>query len=176
MEQADFKFKIITAGDNNVGKTTMLIRYIEGKFLFDTKLTIGVDIFHKVLNLKNGIVCSLQLWDLGGQEKFRIIVDNFVKNSSGAFLMFDLTNKQSFNNLSEWEGLIRKNNPDLPIILIGSKFDLKDHIKVNDESALKFMKKNDISAFFKTSSMTGYNINVAFETLAKIIIKKIQEK
>ena len=71
-----------------MGKTTMLNVYVHNKFLFDTKMTIGSDIFHKMFTLKNGLVCSLQIWDFGGQERFRFLLDSFVKGAMSAFLMF----------------------------------------------------------------------------------------
>ena len=172
MVEPRFKFKIITAGDGNVGKTTLLHRFIEGKFLFESKLTIGVDIFHKMISLSNQIMCSLQLWDLGGQEKFRNLLDSFVKTADGAILMYDLTNQNSFDNLRDWEALVRKYNPELPIILVGSKLDLSDLIKVKDQNAHEFLQENNIDHFYKTSSKTGHNIDEVFETLTKLIIKK----
>ena len=163
-------FKIIIAGDGGVGKTTMLHRYVKGTFLFDSKMTIGADIFHKVITLKEGPVCSLQLWDFGGQERFRFMLDNFVRGAAGAFVMFDLTVYNSFNNLPKWINLVRNDDPTLPIVLIGSKYDLIDSITVDDELVCEFVEDNNISGYIKVSSKTGYNINVVFESLLSAII------
>ena len=164
-------FKIIVGGDGGVGKTTMLHRYIEGTFLFDSKMTIGADIFHKIITLKEGPACSLQLWDFGGQERFRIILDSFVKGAAGAFLMFDLTVYNSFNNLPKWVKIVRKDDPTIPILLLGSKYDLLDSITVDDEFARQFVEENNISGYCKVSSKTGYNINEVFESLVSTIIE-----
>lgn len=170
MIQSDLKFKIITAGDAAVGKTTLLRRYVEGKFKFNTLMTVGVDILHKMVNLDDGNVCSLQLWDLGGQKMFRSMLDSFVGGASGGFLMFDLTNHSSFENLLEWVTIMRKYDNTLPIILLGSKNDLKDSISVSDEDAIESVEKHNMAGYFKTSSKTGYNVNEAFEELTKIVV------
>ena len=171
MIQPSLIFKIIIGGDGGVGKTTMLHRYVNGRFLFDTKMTIGTDIFHKILTLKEGPVCSLQLWDFGGQERFRFMLDDFVKGAAGAFLMFDLTIFSSFLNLPKWINLIRKDDPTLPILLLGSKYDLIDSIIVDDEMAREFVENNNISGYYKVSSKTGYNVDGVFESLVSTIIE-----
>jgi GTP-binding nuclear protein Ran len=89
MECASFTFKIIAAGDGGVGKTTMFRKYITGQFDFETKMTIGVEIFNKDHVIENGRIAALQLWDFGGQERFRFFLDNFVLGANGVFLMFD---------------------------------------------------------------------------------------
>ena len=170
MIQSDLKFKIITAGDASVGKTTLLRRYVDGKFSFDTLMTVGVDILHKMILLEDGNVCSLQLWDLGGQQMFRSMLDSFVGGASGGFLMFDLTKHSSFENIPEWVTIMRKYDNTLPIILLGSKYDLKDSIAISDENAIEFVEKHNMSGYFKTSSKTGYNVNEAFEKLTKIVV------
>ncbi|TFG02975.1 MAG: GTP-binding protein [Promethearchaeota archaeon] len=174
MIQPSLIFKIIIGGDGGVGKTTMLHRYVNGRFLFDTKMTIGTDIFHKILTLKEGPVCSLQLWDFGGQERFRFILDSFLKGAAGAFLMFDLTNYISFNNLPKWLNIVRKDDPTLPILLLGSKYDLVDSITVDDDLVSEFVEDNNISGYCKVSSKTGYNINFVFESLVSTIINHRQ--
>ena len=172
MIQSDFKFKIITAGDAAVGKTTLLRRYVDGKFSFDTLMTVGVDILHKMVTLESGNVCSLQLWDLGGQQMFRTMLDNFINGASAGFLMYDMTNHTSFDNLVEWVNLTRRRDKDLPLILLGSKYDLKDSIAVSDDDALEFVEKFNMNGFFKTSSKTGYNVDKAFEKITKIVVDK----
>ena len=170
MIQPSIIFKIITGGDGGVGKTTMLRRYIEGKFSFDTKMTIGVEIFHKIVTLKNGHTCSLQLWDFGGQERFRFFLDNFVRGAMGSFLMYDVTDRFTFDNLSKWVEIVRKYDPRLPIVLLGAKCDLTERIEVSDETTNEFMDRYKISCFYRISSKTGYNINEAFEALTNFIV------
>jgi len=162
-------YKIIIAGDGGVGKTTMLHRYIEGRFSFNTKMTLGSDIFHKTLTLENGNACSLQIWDFAGQERFRFLLDTFVKGASGALLMFDLTSWHTFHNLTEWEKIVRKYDPIVPIILVGGKSDLEDGIEVDDDTALEFTEKYNCRGFYKTSSKTNYNVSEVFEALVSVV-------
>jgi len=164
-----FVFKVITAGDGNVGKTTMLRRYIDDTFSFGTKMTIGTNMYHKMLTFKDGIIASLQLWDFGGQERFRFFLDTFVKGASGALLMYDLTDRKTFDNLSNWEKIARKHDPTLPIVLVGGKSDLKDAIEVDDAEALELVEKYNFYGFYRTSALTGFNIDEVFEILTNII-------
>ena len=162
-------FKMITAGDGNVGKTTMLRKYVDDKFSFGTKMTIGANMYHKVLTLEDGIVVSLQLWDFGGQERFRFFLDTFVRGASGAILMYDLTDRKTFDNLPNWEIIARKYDPTLPIMLVGGKNDLENEIEVDDNEALEFVEKYNCRGFYRTSALTGFNINEVFEILTNIV-------
>ena len=168
----DLTYKVIIGGDASVGKTTMLKRYVEGQFV-DTKMTIGVDIMQKILILEDGLKVSLQLWDFGGQQHFRFFLDGFVKGANGSFLMFDLTNMNSFKNLGEWEKIIRKENPSLPIVLIGAKLDLEDLIVIDDEMAEDAKERFNFADYLKISSKTNYNINEAFIVLVNEIRKYV---
>ena len=99
------------------------------------------------------------------------MLDNFVRGAAGAFLMFDLTDFKSFNNLAKWVNLVRNDDPTLPILLLGSKYDLLDSICVDDEDARQFVEDNNISGYCKVSSKTGYNVNGVFESLVSTIIE-----
>ncbi len=171
MECASFTFKLIAAGDGGVGKTTMFYKYIHGQFKFDTQFTIGVQIFNKDHVIENGRLAALQLWDFGGQERFRFFLDNFVLGANGVLLMFDLTNQESFEHLVNWLPIVRKYDTTVPMILIGSKLDLKEDIVIQDEEALEFIEKYGIKNYIKVSSKTGYNIDEVFDLLLKDIIE-----
>ncbi|MFX1410208.1 MAG: GTP-binding protein [Promethearchaeota archaeon] len=164
--------KVITAGEGGVGKTTLLHRYVEGKFLADTKLTIGVQFFLKELKF-NGRRVSLQLWDFGGQERFRFLLKNYAVGAKGALLMFDLTRPLTLKNLDQWVEICRAENPELPIIFLGTKLDLSNLIIVKDEFALTYKKKYSLFDYLKVSSKTGENVDLAFALLAKEIMKVI---
>ena len=164
-------YKIITAGDGAVGKTTLLHRYVDGYFDFDSKMTIGVEIHRKVVNLEDKVTCDLQLWDFGGQERFRFLLDSFTKGAQGAFLMFDLTRIGTLLNLDEWVDIVRKYNTNIPIILLGSKLDLPEAVTFNDAKAEEYLKKYEFSHYLKVSSKTGQNVEKAFELLLEEILK-----
>ena len=164
--------KVITAGDGGVGKTTLLYRYIEGKFLVDTKMTIGVEFFLKELKI-DGKKILLQVWDFGGQEHFRPLLSNYATGARGALLLFDLTRPSSLSRIDQWVNICRKNNPGIPIIFLGTKLDLIDVNTIRDEFALKYMEKYDFFNYLKISSKTGKNVNLAFELLAKELVKNL---
>ena len=167
----DYTFKIIFGGDGGVGKTTLLHRYIKGEFLVSTMMTIGVDIHNKQLTLNDGKIVALQLWDFGGQDRFRFFLDSFVMGANGAFLMFDLTKFSTFENLPDWLTILRKYDPKLPILLLGSKADLDDYVIIPEENALQFKIGHDLIDYIKTSAKTGMNIEQAFKVLIDFIIK-----
>ena len=165
-------FKVITTGEGGVGKTTLLYRYIKGRFLADTKMTIGVEFFMKTLQIDEREV-NLQVWDFGGQEHFRPLLHNYSKGARGALLLFDLTRPSSLEKIDQWVKICRKENPDIPIIFLGTKSDLTESITVDDEFALTFPEKYDFFKYLKISSKTGENVNLAFELLAKEVIKRL---
>lgn len=163
-------FKIITGGDEGVGKTTLLIRFVEGRFMAETKSTIGVEFFWKALNTK-GKKIDLQLWDFAGQYDFRHILKNYATGANGALLLFDLTNKSSLGNIDEWVDIFRKQDPNLPIIFLGTKLDLTDLIVAEEEDVLFLKEKYGFLDYIKVSSKTDENVNLAFQLLVNAIIE-----
>ncbi|MFW9827462.1 MAG: Rab family GTPase [Candidatus Thorarchaeota archaeon] len=164
--------KVITCGEGGVGKTTLLYRYIEGIFLADTRLTIGVEFFLKEIALE-GKKILLQVWDFGGQEHFRPLLRSYAKGAKGALLLFDLTRPSSLDRIDQWVDICRKENPDIPIIFLGTKLDLTDQITIDDNYALYFKEKYHFFNFLKISSKTGENVNLAFKLLAKKLFLKL---
>ena len=163
--------KILTAGDGGVGKTTLLHRYIKGTFSIETKMTIGVQFFNKNL-LLNDTVCKLQLWDFGGQEQFRFLLDGYVRGAKGALLIFDLTRPHTLDNLEEWINLVRKFDDSIPIIFLGSKLDLIEEDEFDDQIALSLKKKYGFIDYLKISSKTGENVNESIELLVHKILER----
>jgi len=164
--------KIITAGDGGVGKTTLLYRYVEGKFLTDLKATLGVDFYWKKFKSKNKQI-DLQLWDLGGQQVFRHILKNYTSGANGALLLFDLTNRSSLEKIDEWVDICREKNPKLPIIFLGTKLDLTDLIVIEDKDAKFFKEKYGFLEYIKVSSKLDENVNLAFQLLVNEIMKNL---
>ena len=166
-----FILKILTAGEGGVGKTTLLHRYVEGKFSADTKMTIGVEFFLKEVVI-DGKQCTLQLWDFGGQERFRFLLESYVLGAKGALLMFDLTRPMTLENLHQWVDICRKGDSNLPILFVGTKIDLVNDIMVNDDYALSFKEQFDLFDFLKISSKSGENVSEAFENLTRKILER----
>ncbi|MFX0009901.1 MAG: Rab family GTPase [Candidatus Hermodarchaeota archaeon] len=165
-----FILKILTAGEGGVGKTTLLHRYVEGRFSADTRMTIGVEFFLKEINI-DSLHCTLQLWDFGGQERFRFLLESYVLGAKGALLMFDLTRPMTLENLDQWVNLVRKSDPNLPILFLGTKNDLESEIMVNDDYALSFKDEFGFFDYLRISSKSGENVGEAFNILTKKILE-----
>lgn len=163
--------KVLTAGDGGVGKTTLLHRYVEGKFSAETKMTIGVEFFLKetIIDAKQ---CTLQLWDFGGQERFRFLLESYVLGAKGALLMFDLTRPITLENLEQWVNIVRKGDPNLPILFLGTKHDLEDEIQVDDNYAKEFLAVYNLMDYLKISSKTGENVKNVFDVLTRKILER----
>jgi small GTP-binding protein len=165
-------FKIITGGDEGVGKTTLLYRYVEGEFLTNTKSTLGVEFFWKKFNTKNEQL-DLQLWDFAGQQVFRHILKNYATGANGALLLFDLTKKSSLGQIDDWVDIFREKDQNLPIIFLGTKLDLTDLIVVEDKDAIFLKEKYGFLDYIKVSSKTDENVNLAFHLLVNEILKNL---
>ncbi len=166
-----FILKILTAGEGGVGKTTLLHRYVEGKFNADTKMTIGVEFFLKEVDI-DGKQCTLQLWDFGGQERFRFLLESYVLGAKGALLMFDLTRPMTLENLQQWVNICRKGDSNLPILFLGTKLDLVNDIMVDDDYALSFKEQFELFDYLKISSKSGENVSEAFDLITKKILER----
>ncbi|MHA1195651.1 MAG: Rab family GTPase [Promethearchaeota archaeon] len=172
----EYKFKLCIFGDGGVGKTTLTHRYLEGIFKESYKLTIGMDFFLKKFEY-DGKKISLQIWDFAGETKFRFLLNGAVAGANGTILMFDLTRYFTFKNLNEWLDVFNKANDahgqEVPIILVGSKLDLEKIRTVSKNEALKFAKENGFLDYIECSSKTGENVEKIFETITRIMLKRI---
>ena len=163
-------FKILTIGDGGVGKTSILRRYVENKFLKHHLSTIGIDFLSKTLKIKDKEI-KLKIWDTAGQERYRQITSHIYKDADGIILVFDVTSEESFNQITDWMEQIKNNvsKEEINLILIGNKCDLADRM-VEKERGEEMAKKLKIK-YFETSALTGQGINEAFEELAKQIFR-----
>ncbi|MGV9172135.1 MAG: Rab family GTPase [Promethearchaeia archaeon] len=171
MTEYDFTFKIMMLGDASVGKTSLVLRYISGSFLDDLKLTIGVDFYSKN-TLVDDTKVKLQIWDFGGEERFRFLLSQYVKGANGAFFLYDITNSLSLDHLPDWTQIIRENAGDIPIVLIGSKKDLEEYRVVSYEEGVLAAQKYNLASFMELSSKTGENVEKAFKVITKILLDK----
>jgi len=158
-------------GDASVGKTSLTIRYISGFFQEDLKLTIGVDFYSKTTNFKDQKV-KLQIWDFGGEERFRFLLSQYCKGANGAFFLYDITNQVSLDHLPDWTQIIRENAGDIPIMLIGSKVDLNEFRAVPRDDGILAAKKYNLASFVELSSKTGENVEKVFEVMTEILFEK----
>ncbi len=136
-EEIDLSLKLIIVGDSSVGKTNILTRYTKNLFNTDSKATIGVEFGSKIININDHKI-KLQIWDTAGQERYKAVTVAYYKGSKGAFIVYDVTNKSTFDNLDNWINDIKKNgDKETCIILIGNKTDLENR-EVTYEQGKKF--------------------------------------
>lgn len=172
-------YKICILGDGAVGKTTLLNRYVGGKFIDNTKITIGTDFYIKnVLIDEFKTEIKLQLWDLSGQTHFSEVRPSFYHGAKGIIYVFDLTRLDTLKNLIKWkEEMYKVLNEKKPSILIGNKLDLiKDGGSINHEDIEELSGKIDFIKYFETSAKDEIGIEKAFEKLAREIFKTYQNE
>ena len=164
-------FKILTIGESGVGKTCILRRFVENKFLKNHLATIGIDFKTKNIEI-DGTPIKLKIWDTAGQERFRNITNQYYKGADGIILVFDVTDQKSFEKIKEWMSQIKANTQadQIGLVLLGNKCDIEARtISKNDGEELG--KELGIE-YYETSAMKGDGIAQAFEFLAKNILTK----
>lgn len=162
--------KILLLGDGAVGKTSLVHRFVEGVFNERYKATIGVDIFSKNVSTPNGEV-ELQLWDLSGQAHFSAVRSKFYNKADGALLVFDLTNKKTFENLDSWLTETKSGvGSDIPMFILGNKMDLSDLIALQDQEVEDYAGQHSWQ-WAKSSAKTGENVEKAFISIASVVMK-----
>jgi len=168
--------KILIAGDGGVGKTSLLRRYVDDMYDESTIMTVGVDFFFKQVDIQDLGIFSLQMWDLGGQQRFRSLLQNYVMGARASLLLIDLTRPLNINGILEWVNILRNQDINLPIVLVGTKFDFKDIdedlIMVAEEDAMNLRDTFNMIDFIKTSSKSGFNIDHVFERLFRMLTDK----
>ena len=170
----DFLLKYIIIGDAAVGKSNLLLRFAQNDFKSEYQLTIGVEFGAKNIEIDNKKY-RLQIWDTAGQENYRSITRAYYKNSVCAILVYDITNRDSFEHISSWiEDCLNQSPKTVFMVLVGNKSDLDDKRKVTTEEG-EIMAKNHNLIFFETSAKNGDNVDKIFEESAKEINKKINE-
>jgi Ras-related protein Rab-11A len=167
-EDYDKIFKIVIIGDSGVGKTNLITRYLKNDFKPETKATIGVEFNDKKYEYKNKKI-KIQIWDTAGQERYRSLTSMYYKGAKGAILVYDITSKNSFENIDKWLIEMKKTaDENIKIILIGNKCDLIDKREVKEDDGK--IKAKDLNApFMETSALNCINVEKAFNFLIEEI-------
>jgi small GTP-binding protein len=154
-------------GDTCVGKTCLLVRFKDNTFLSGSFIsTVGIDFRNKVVEV-DGTKVKLQIWDTAGQERFRSITRAYYRDAEALLLLYDVTNKSSFENIRAWLAEISEYaHEGVIVMLLGNKADLTAERVVSTEEGERLAKDNDI-AFMETSARTGLNVDLAFMAIAK---------
>ncbi len=170
-----YVFKVIIIGSGAVGKTSLLHRFVENKFNFRYKLTIGADFLSKVIEgyPNPETTCKLQIWDIGGQERYKFLRSSFFDGANGALVVFDISRWHTYEELNDWLSDLREfAGEDVPFILIGNKVDLiKEVFGEYDKEGVEEYAKSENTYFVETSAKTGENIEGAFQNLTHRMIK-----
>ena len=174
-EDYEMMIKIILIGDSAVGKTNIMNKYLKGTFNENTKATVGVEFGSKLFNIENHKI-KARIWDTAGQEKYKAITGAYYKGSKGAFVVYDITRKETFESTDKWINDLKVTaDPKINIILIGNKCDLEDKREVlKDQGEEK--AKSFGCAFLETSALSGDNIDKGFEMMVSEIFKIFGEE
>ena len=170
-ENEDIKkiYKILLLGDSSVGKTCFLLRYTDNTFQEIYMSTIGLDYRLKTVKLPNEKKIRAQIWDTAGQDRFRAITKNYYKGSNGIILIYDVTDKKSFEGVKNWIEQIRDEvTQEVLIYLVGNKIDKKEERKISKEEGKKLADSFGVQ-FYESSAKTGENIDLIFYNLLKDI-------
>jgi len=159
------KYKLVFLGEQAVGKTSVITRFMYDTFDNNYQATIGIDFLSKTMYLEDRTV-RLQLWDTAGQERFRSLIPSYIRDSSGAIVVYDITSRASFLNTSKWiEDVRAERGTDVVIILVGNKTDLTDRRQVSTEEGEE--KAKDLGVLFiETSAKANFNVKNLFRQLA----------
>eukprot|EP01113_Clastostelium_recurvatum_P042628 TRINITY_DN691_c0_g1_i1.p1 TRINITY_DN691_c0_g1~~TRINITY_DN691_c0_g1_i1.p1 ORF type:complete len:231 (+),score=40.09 TRINITY_DN691_c0_g1_i1:52-693(+) len=168
-----FLFKYIVIGDTGVGKSCLLLQFTDKRFNPVHDLTIGVEFGARMVTIANTPI-KLQIWDTAGQESFRSITRSYYRGAAGALLVYDITRRETFANLSMWlEDARAHASNTMTIVLVGNKSDMEHRRQVPKEEGQKFATDNNL-LFVETSAKTAANVEDAFLLSATKIHQKIQ--
>jgi len=165
---SDIVFKVIFLGDTCTGKTAILNKYINHHFPISFSSTIGVDFFIKTLDY-NDINYKLHIWDTAGQEKFASIVRTYYKGAAIAVMVYDVTDRKTFQNIENWIDLFYSNsNTDKPILIVGNKTDLEYKRQVSYKEGVELSERYEAN-FIEVSAKDGTNIDKIFDNSVETI-------
>ena len=171
----DHILKIIIIGDSGVGKSNFLFRFVENRFSQLYQITIGFDSKTKICTLpKSKKKVKLQLWDTAGQEKYMSVNKLFFQRVQGIILMYDITRRESYENLIKWVQLIDDNTFNIPVVLVGNKIDDEDENRIVRTEEGRTFAKNNGFLFYEASALSGKNVNDVIYDLSEAIISTLE--
>lgn len=165
-------YKIVTLGEAAVGKTSLVTKYVTGKFERDYRKTLGIDISTYDAQLDKGLF-KLLIWDLAGQDIFRDLRTRYCQGASGGLLVCDLTRPQTLETVPRWVEAFREAvGPEPILMLVGNKADLDKRRKITREEAEQVTKDLGLYTYKETSAKTGHQVTLAFNELAILMYEK----
>lgn len=170
MSDFDYLLKYIIVGDSGVGKSCILYQFISKIYKKDLEPTIGIEFATKTLKINKKTI-RLQIWDSAGQENYRSITRSYYRNTIVAFLVYDITKINSFENIKNWlDEISTFSNKNIYLVLVGNKLDLKEKRVVTKKEAKKFAKEFKMD-FFEVSAKSGEFVDDCFEKTTKKILE-----
>ena len=167
-ESYDLLFKLILIGDSCVGKSNILSKYLKNEFDPNSRATVGVEFGTKNILINNKKI-KIQIWDTAGEERYRSITSAYYKGAKGAFIVYDITRKTTFDNIDKWISDLKLNGDEnICIIILGNKSDLNEKRQVQEKDGIQKAEMFK-TAFLETSALNGDNITKAFEELIEQI-------
>ncbi|CCF55961.1 hypothetical protein KAFR_0A05260 [Kazachstania africana CBS 2517] len=162
------KYKIVFLGEQGVGKTSLITRFMYDTFDDHYQATIGIDFLSKTMYLDDKTI-RLQLWDTAGQERFRSLIPSYIRDSKVAIVVYDITKKKSFEFIDKWVDDVKNERGEENVVLciVGNKNDLGDERQVSTEEGEAKAKKLGAKIFMETSTKAGYNVKNLFKRIAK---------
>ena len=174
-DEIDYLFKVVLIGDSAVGKSNLQSRFAKDEFSIQTKPTLGVEFACRTVVVEDKQI-KVQIWDTAGQERYKAITTAYYRGAVGALLVYDITRMNSFENVTRWLEELREHaSPDLKVMLVGNKSDLRNLRTVKTEDAKAFADRNRLS-FIETSAMDNQNVETAFQNLISHIYQGLKNQ
>ncbi len=170
-----YTFKLLIAGDGGVGKSSLVDRYVNNAFHDDTRITLGVQLMVQRLNIEGHLI-DLQIWDFGGEDRFRFILPAYCRGAHGAIFMYDITSPPSLYHIDDWMSVLRSQNGKFPVVVGGTKADLYPARKVEFAEVMKEIGKFGITNITEVSAKTGQNIDLLFVGMCRQMMTMRQEE
>ena len=170
----EMMFKVVLVGDSFVGKTNIMSKYLKNEFHEDSKATVGVEFGSKQF-LVDGHPIKAQIWDTAGTERYKAITSAYYKGAKGAFVVYDITKKDTFKSVDKWvSDLTSAASQNIIIMVVGNKNDLEEQRQISKEEGENKARELNV-AFLETSALTGDNLDKAFEIMMNEMYNKNKE-
>ncbi|EPS57447.1 hypothetical protein M569_17370, partial [Genlisea aurea] len=174
-EDYDYLFKVVLIGDSGVGKSNLLSRFTKNEFSAQSKSTIGVEFATRSIQVDDKVV-KAQIWDTAGQERYRAITSAYYRGAVGALLVYDITRHVTFENVERWLKELRGHtDPNIVVMLVGNKADLRHLRAVSTEKAKAFAERES-TFFMETSAMEALNVENSFTEVLTQIYHVVSKK
>ena len=171
----DATYKVVIFGDAGCGKNELTQRFLTNLFKSDTKMTIGIDFEVKSMDI-NGKKVKLQIWDFGGEERFRFLLPIYVRGANGALFIFNVTNPPSLAHIDDWLLIIRREMRSerevFPIVVVGIIPEPEVEREIPSEEGINIARSRGVEGYIECSPKTGENVEETFDALAKLMMQR----